>query len=117
MIRTKLALCNVIGIPAVLLLLAGPALSQRPRVPTTYTGNLAAASKVSEEEVDKVLKALAPIIREGLAAGQTMDIEGLGQFRVVRVAGHKDMVNGRPTTIPAANAVEFLPVGDLVEAA
>ena len=46
-----------------------------------------------------------------------MELKGLGTLRVVRVPEHRDLVDGRPATIPASNYVDFLPAGGLVEAA
>jgi nucleoid DNA-binding protein len=83
----------------------------------TLKGSVAASSKVSEENVAKVLEALGPAIRDKLAAGETVELPGLGVFRVVRVAEHRDLINGRPATVNAVNAVEFLPVGGLDAAA
>jgi len=78
---------------------------------------VATAAKLREEDVAKVLSALGPAIREQLARGEVVELPGLGVFRIVRVPEHKDLVNGRPATIPAANTVEFLPSGDAIDAA
>lgn len=85
--------------------------------PATIPARVAAETKLTEEEVKKVLKALGPAVRDQLAAGKSVELQGLGSLRVVRVAGHRDLVNGRPATIPAGNYVEFTPTGGLVEAA
>src|SRR5438045_823177 len=78
---------------------------------------LAKASQLAEDDVDKMLTRLGPVIAAKLARGETVDIAGLGTWRVVRVPEHKDMINGRPGTIPARNYVEFLPVGEVAAAA
>jgi len=83
----------------------------------TLKGAVAASSKVSEENVAKVLEALGPAIRDRLAAGETVELPGLGTFRVVRVPEHRDLINGRPATVSAVNSVEFLPAGGLDAAA
>jgi len=83
----------------------------------TLKGSIAASSKVSEENVAKVLEALGPAVRDKLASGQTVELPGLGVFRVVRVPEHRDLVNGRPATINPANYVEFVPAGGLDAAA
>jgi nucleoid DNA-binding protein len=95
---------------------ANPKVKEGAR-PTTLEGRIAATSKVSEEDVGKVLRALGPAVTERLASGTTVEIPNLGVFRVVRVEEHKDLVNGRPATIPAKNYVEYLPAGGLNEAA
>jgi nucleoid DNA-binding protein len=78
---------------------------------------LAAETKLTEEQVNKVLEALGPAVRDALARGEQIELPGLGTFRVVRVPQHRDLVNGRPATISGVNSVEFLPVGGLVGAA
>jgi nucleoid DNA-binding protein len=81
----------------------------------TLPQRIAKTSKVSEENVNKVWEALGPAIREELRRGRSVSIPGLGTFRVVRVAEHKDMKNGRPVTVPASNTIEFLGEGDVVQ--
>jgi nucleoid DNA-binding protein len=83
----------------------------------TLKGQIAAASKLGEDDVEKMLKALGPAIRDQLRNGREVELPGLGRFRVVRVPDHKDLVNGRPATIAGSNNVEFLPVGEMVNAA
>src|ERR671932_802480 len=93
----------------VVLGLASPALSQRPpqtipptvpgRTPLTLAGSIAAATKVSEQDVDKVLQALGPAVRDQLIRGQQVNLNGLGVFRVVQVPEHRDLVGGRPATV------------------
>ncbi len=72
---------------------------------------------MSEDDVKKVLAALGPAVRDGLARGDLVEMPGLGTFRVVQIAPHRDLVNGRPALIEASNYVEFLPSGGLVDAA
>ena len=98
-------------------LVAAPARSEKPPPMSSVTRAVAQRSKVKEEDVAKVLEALAPVLREKLSNGETVEIPGLGTLRVVGVPAHKDMVKGRPVTIEAVNSVEFLPVGELVQAA
>jgi nucleoid DNA-binding protein len=111
---------------AAILALVAPALSQqrpeaptarRPQGPLTLRQRIATESKLSLEDVDKVLKVLGPAVQDMLARGETVDVTNLGRFRVVRIPQHRDMVNGRPATIPAVNYVEFLPTGGVVDAA
>jgi nucleoid DNA-binding protein len=99
------------------------AVAAQAQAPKRATANLplskrlANETKLKEEEVEKVLKALGPAISDALARGQTVDMPGLGTFRVVRVPEHRDLLNGRPATVAGSNNVEFLPVADVARAA
>jgi nucleoid DNA-binding protein len=107
----------VIGM-ALLLGLARPALSQRPaEPPQTLKGRIATAAKLPEADVQKMLTALGPAIRDHLRTGAQIELPGLGTFRVVRVPEHRDLVGGRPATVAGSNNVEFLPTGELISAA
>jgi nucleoid DNA-binding protein len=93
----------------VLLLLSTPAQQFKPQQKElTLVQRVAEASRLSEENADRVLQALGPAIREELAKGKEVSLPGLGRFRVVRVQEHRDLVDGRPALIPAANHVEFV---------
>jgi nucleoid DNA-binding protein len=83
----------------------------------TLKGRVAAASKVSAENVAKVLEALGPAVRDKLASGETVELPGLGTFRVVTVPEHRNLIDGRPATVNAANYVTFDPAGSLADAA
>lgn len=85
--------------------------------PATLKGKIVAATKLSEEDVGKVLDALGPAVRDLLGAGQQVDLPNMGTFRVVRIPEHRDMVNGRPATIAAANYVEFVSSARFAESA
>src|SRR5262249_17811004 len=66
-------------------------------------------TKLAEKDVDKVYQAVGPAVRDQLQRGKTVSLPGLGTFRVVRVAEHKDITaGGRPITVPAFNTVEFV---------
>jgi nucleoid DNA-binding protein len=95
---------------------ANPKIKEAPKQ-ATLEGRIAAMSKVSEEDVAKVLRALGPAVTERLTNGATVEIPNLGVFRVVRVEEHKDLVYGRPATIAARQYVEYLPAGGLNDAA
>src|SRR5260370_14840995 len=70
---------------------------------------IAKETKLTDEQVNKVWNAIGPAIRDDLQRGKSVDVPGLGSFRVVRVAEHKDMVaGGRPVVVPAFNTVEFV---------
>jgi nucleoid DNA-binding protein len=108
--RHGLATGVLLGALVVVLGLADTAHSQRPgEEPAGVPQRVAKATGFKLQEVEKVLKALAPAIRDELAAGQTVSLDGLGTFRVVRVASHRDLRNGRVSEIPAVNRVEFVP--------
>ena len=81
----------------------------QPAVPPPIPRQIAAAAKLVEGDVDKMLKELGPAISRTIARGEKVEIAGLGVFRVVNVPEHKDLVQGRPATIPAVNYIEFLP--------
>ncbi|HZT82833.1 MAG TPA: HU family DNA-binding protein, partial [Gemmataceae bacterium] len=82
----------------------------KPRGEETLPQRLARESKLSEEQVNRVLTALGPAVRDQIKKGNSVSLPGLGTFRVVRVAEHKDIEagTGRPLVIPARNTVEFL---------
>jgi nucleoid DNA-binding protein len=91
----------------------------KPRADETWGQRVARESKLSEEQVTRVLNALGPAVRDELKKGKTVSLPGLGTFRVVRVAEHKDIEagTGRVLHIPATNTVEFLASEGLGEAA
>ena len=111
------------GAVVAVLAFASPAFSDKPAAkekkdkPTTLAGRVAADSKVSEEEVAKVLAVLGPAVRDRLAAGERVELPGLGVFRVVHIPEHRDLVDGRPALVAGSNTVDFLPYGNMVEAA
>jgi nucleoid DNA-binding protein len=83
----------------------------RPRDPSkeTIPERIARETKLKQDDVEKVWNALGSAIREDLKRGKSVAVPGLGTFRVVRVAEHKDMVaGGRPVVVPAFNTVEFI---------
>jgi len=95
---------------------AGPARSQRPLLLDPLPKDLAKATELAEEDVLKMLNGLGPAISRQIAAGRDVTVPGLGTFRVVRIPENKDLVGGRPYTIPARNYVEFLPDNAIVSA-
>jgi len=75
----------------------------------SITQRIARDTKLSEKDADKFFQAVGPAIRDQLQRGKTVVVPGLGTFRVVRVAEHKDMAaGGRPIVVPAFNTVEFV---------
>src|SRR5438132_487189 len=107
---------SLLGLRA-LALVTTPAQTPRPNQPETLQQKIARLAKLKEEDADRFFQALGPAIREELSKGKTVSLPGLGTFRVVRVAEHKDLRNGRPTVIPAVNTIEFLADGELGAAA
>src|SRR5438552_4155088 len=102
--RQGLILAGILGAA---FLTIGPAIPAEPTVKTvptqaprqketTFTGRVAKAAKVSEDDVDKTLQALGPAMREELSKGQAVTIQGLGTFRIVRLAEYKDLKDGKP---------------------
>jgi nucleoid DNA-binding protein len=112
-----IALFALIAGLALLLTQAGPAQSQKPADAKTLKSRIVAATKLPEADVQKMLTALGPAIRDHLKSGEKIELAGLGTFRVVRIPEHRDLVAGRPATVAASNYVEFLPTGELVNAA
>jgi nucleoid DNA-binding protein len=101
------------------LVLNEEALSQRPpaKKQMTLPGRIMDYSKLEQKDTNKFLQAIGPAVRDLLSAGQQVDVPGLGLFRIVNVPPHRDLVNGRPATIPGSNYVEFVPTADLNGAA
>jgi nucleoid DNA-binding protein len=120
-----LALGTLLAAIVVVLSWAGPGRSQKAAAPPPdepLATKLAKSAKLSEENAMRFLQALGPAIRAELAAGKTVNLPGLGTFRVVRVPDHKDMIiggrsGGTPIIVPGKNEVEFLADGSLSSAA
>jgi nucleoid DNA-binding protein len=75
----------------------------------TIPQRIAKETKLTEQQAEKFYNAIGSAIREQLQRGKSVAVPGLGTFRVVRVAEHKDITGGgRPVTIPAFNTVEFV---------
>jgi nucleoid DNA-binding protein len=109
------------GLIATLALAAGWTGTARSQLPPPPPGALdeeiARQTKVDREDVRKVLQDLGPKLSRQLSAGRTVVLPGLGTFRAVRIPEHRDLVDGRPATIPEQNYVEFLPDAAVVRAA
>ena len=84
---------------------------------TTLQGRIAAETKLAEDDVDKVLAALGPALREDWPAARRSRCPASASSASCAFAEHRDLVNGRPALIEASNYVEFLPSGGLVDAA
>ncbi len=114
-----IALGALLGIFGLLLGMADWARSQRPQeAPQNIKDRIVKETRLKAADVQSMLTALGPAIRDHLRAGNQVELPGLGTFRVVRIPEHKDMSrDGRPITVAASNYVEFLPTGDLIGAA
>ena len=123
--RQGLILAGILGAAC---LTIGPAMPAEPtvktvptpkerQIETTLTGRVARSSRVSEEDVKKVLDAIGPIMRDELSRGQSVTIQGLGTFRIVSLPEYRDLRDGKPVTSPARNTVEFLPSEGTLNAA
>jgi nucleoid DNA-binding protein len=99
------------------LILSGQVQSQRPPKEETLPEKIARMADVKEAEANKILAVLGTAVQEELAKGREVTFPALGTFRVVRIEEHKDLYQGRPVTVPAVNAIEFLPAGGLTTAA
>jgi nucleoid DNA-binding protein len=118
--RAHAALAGLGGILALVLGVAAEAqvvTSPPPKPPGTFKAEVAKASKQKEATVEKIFTALGPAFTAQLRAGRQVEVPGIGTFRVVRVAEHRDMVGGRPVTTPARSFVEYVPAGDVNGAA
>jgi len=117
--RPWLALAALAATLGVLVPMAAPAQPAKPRAEESLGQRVARESKLSEEQVTRVLNALGPAVRDELKRGSSVSLPGLGTFRIVRVAEHKDIEagTGRPLRVPATNTVEFLATDGLSEAA
>lgn len=85
--------------------------------PLTFTETLMARTGLSDRQVITFLQVLGPTIGEQVSQGRMIYMPGLGTFRTVLIPPHRDLVDGRPATIPAINWVEFIPTGDIIVAA
>jgi nucleoid DNA-binding protein len=118
--RPLLALAALAGALGAFVPMEAPAQSKpKPRGDETLSQRVARESKLTEEQVNKVFSALGPAVRDQLKKGNSVSLPGLGTFRVVRVAEHKDIEigTGRPLVVPAHNTVEFLATEALGEMA
>jgi nucleoid DNA-binding protein len=94
----------------------GVVYSQRQEI-AALEQQVARRAGVAEATVIRVLKAFGPVAVGELKKGNELTLGGLGVLRVVRVAEHRDLRNGRPVVIPAVNYVEFVPTADLASEA
>jgi nucleoid DNA-binding protein len=113
--RQIMTLGALLGACGLALILSAPAQTERPRV-DSLVARIAEATKLSEENTDRFLKAMGPAIRDELKQGKEVSLPGLGTFRVVQIQEHKDLRGGDVVVIPTTNTVEFVPEGTLVEA-
>jgi nucleoid DNA-binding protein len=115
--RRWLGLGVLLGAMGLVVGLAEPARSQKAPAKQTLKDRIMALSKLPEKDVDKMLQAIGPAIRDHLRAGESVELPGLGVFRVVNIPAHRDLAGGRAVTVGGANYVEFVPAAGLVSAA
>src|SRR5262245_26284961 len=63
----------------------------KPPAKETLVQRLARTAKLTEEQAERAFQMVGPAIRDELTRGNTVAVPGLGSFRVVRVAAHKDL--------------------------
>ena len=108
----NLLAAGIIGSSVLFIALIGPVRSQQPEKEESLAQRLARSTELSEQNVEKLLSALGPAIREDLQRGKQVTIPGLGVFRLVRVAEHRELKNGRPVFVPTTNTIEFSANGE-----
>jgi nucleoid DNA-binding protein len=112
------ALFGLAALIGLLTVTANAQITQKPaKVAPDLKAGIARETKFKEATVDKMLKAMAPAIKEQLRAGRVVTIDGVGTFQVVRIEAYNDLIEGRPQTVPARNYIEFVPDNGLNEAA
>lgn len=104
--RTRWTLAVLVGSLALVMAVQAQVESKKP--PRSFHAELAAEAKVKEEVVERVIKAIGPVVRAQLRAGREVTISGVGSLRIVQIGEHRDLVDGRPATIAARNIVEFV---------
>jgi nucleoid DNA-binding protein len=115
--KAQLALLGLVGGLALALGVTARAQVVTGGTPPSLKADVVKNSKQREPIVEAIFKALGPAMRAQLAAGRQVELPGVGIFRIVRVSEYRDLVGGRPATIPARNYVEFLPAAELTAAA
>jgi nucleoid DNA-binding protein len=85
-------------------------------VKKSISNRLALQYKMTPDDMDRLLKSFGAEALIDLGEGSNIELPGLGVLRIVRVAEHKDLKDGRPVTYPAYNVVEFLPTPDVTGA-
>jgi len=93
------------------------AMAQTKIIPAneTFVQRVARYADIKEKDADKCIQVIGRALMDDLRKGRADNLPGLGSFRVVRVDRSKDLVNGRPATIPAYNVIEFSPEEGLAD--
>ena len=76
---------------------------------------MAQASGQSKKDTEHLLSAFNAIIREGLMAGSTIQLQGIGSLEI-KTRSERTIVHpktGEPTVVPAKNQVVLKPVANL----
>jgi nucleoid DNA-binding protein len=115
--KAQMALAGLVAGLGLAIAVTAEAQGPAAKAPPAFRADMVKRSSQKEEIVDAILKALGPALRAQLQAGRQVDLPGVGVFRIVQVSEYRDLVGGRPTTIPARNYVEFIPAAELVASA
>ncbi len=83
----------------------------------TFVQRVARYAEIKDKDAERCINAIGKALVEDLKKGKTDALPGLGSFRIVRVGDSKDLVNGRPVSVPAYNIVEFSPEDGVSDAA
>lgn len=105
--RFRWALAVLVGSLA-LAVVASAQVAATKKPPRSFNADLAAEAKVKEEVIERVIKAIGPVVRAQLRAGRQVDIPGVGSLQIIQIGEHRELVDGRPGTIAARNIVEFV---------
>jgi nucleoid DNA-binding protein len=116
--KQRWALAALLVVPVLCWGLAGTGYSQRGKAngkkDEGIEEQVAKKVRLQPAVVKQVIAALGPAVVAHITAGEQAVIPGLGTFRVVRIPEHRDLRNGRPTTIAATNYIEFIPAAAVV---
>jgi nucleoid DNA-binding protein len=113
----SLAILLLSGAAACIVMSVAGAQTQVAPKNETFVQRVARYAEIKEKDADRCINVLGKALLEDLKQGKTDALPGLGSFRIVRVGDSKDLVNGRPATIPAYNVIEFSPEDGVSEAA
>jgi nucleoid DNA-binding protein len=79
-----------------------------PPTQETVTRTVAKRSGLTEQQVAAVLKELGPVMADRLSRGDSFEIPNLGNFRLIRIVGHRELQGNLAVWVPERNTVEFI---------
>lgn len=82
-----------------------------PPTLATINGSIAKKTGLTEAQVAAVIKELGPAMADKLAKGEGFEIPGAGNFRLIRIVAHRELVGNLAVFVPARNSIEFIPSG------